>query len=77
MQSTLADRLDGEEMQLVRLLARGLNNREIAACLSIAPVEVRARIAGVLEKLGLHDRLELAIVALRDSECRMESSPSA
>lgn len=48
------------ELQVLELLARGHPNRVIADELSIAPGTVGAHVAHVFEKLGVHNRTQVA-----------------
>lgn len=50
-----------KELELVRLVAEGLNNREIAARVFLSEGTVRNQLSVILEKLGLRDRTQLAI----------------
>lgn len=49
------------ERELIRLVAEGLNNREIAARLFLGEGTVRNQLSVILEKLGLRDRTQLVI----------------
>jgi DNA-binding NarL/FixJ family response regulator len=49
------------EIDLIRLVAEGMNNKEIAAHLYLSEGTVRNQISIVLEKLGLRDRTQLAV----------------
>ena len=53
------------EKELVRLVAEGLNNREIADAMCLSEGTVRNYLSAVLEKLGLRDRTQLAVFYLR------------
>ncbi len=67
--SVLADRvshrtLTSRELEVLRMVARGLGNKEIAAALNIAEVTVKLHVSHVLEKLNAKDRTEAATAAL-------------
>lgn len=57
--------LTGRELEVLRMVAKGLGNKEIAAALNIAEVTVKLHVSHVLEKLGVKDRTEAATVALQ------------
>jgi len=57
--------LTSRELEVLRMVAKGLGNKEIAAALSIAEVTVKLHVSHVLEKLGVKDRTEAATVALQ------------
>jgi DNA-binding NarL/FixJ family response regulator len=50
-------------MEIVRLVARGLRNKEIASRLSITEGTVKVHLHNTYEKLGLGGRLELTLYA--------------
>ena len=50
---------------MLRLVARGLTNREIADLLVISENTVKNHVRNILEKLHLHSRVEAAVYALR------------
>lgn len=56
-----ANPLRERERELIRLVAEGLNNREIAARLFLGEGTVRNQLSVILEKLGLRDRTQLVI----------------
>jgi DNA-binding NarL/FixJ family response regulator len=59
------DTLTGREGEVLGLLAHGWSNRRIAGELSIAEVTVRTHVSHVLDKLGVSNRVEAALHALR------------
>lgn len=60
-----AARLTGREMEIIRLMAGGLSNVEIGDVLSISPQTVKTHIKHVFEKLGVKDRTQAAVWAVR------------
>ena len=61
-----APRLTGREMDVLRLLAKGLSNREIARELLIAENTIKNHVRSILEKLHLHSRTEVVVYAVRE-----------
>jgi NarL family two-component system response regulator LiaR len=59
------DSLTERELDVARLVAQGRSNREIAAELVISEKTVKTHISHILDKLGLDDRTQLAIHAIR------------
>ena len=53
------------EHQVLELLAQGLNNQEIAKQLSISLSTVQFHVSNILNKLGVHNRIEAATFAIR------------
>jgi two-component system nitrate/nitrite response regulator NarL len=56
-----APRLTTREREIVRLICRGMKNRQIAESLRITPGTVKVHLMHVFEKTGVRDRFELAI----------------
>jgi two-component system, NarL family, nitrate/nitrite response regulator NarL len=56
-----ASRLTPREKEVVRLICRGLRNRQIAESLRITPGTVKVHLMHIFEKTGLKDRLALAV----------------
>jgi len=57
--------LSPRERDVLELISRGLSNREIARDLGIGEQTVKTHVSSILTKLGLQDRLQAAIFALR------------
>jgi DNA-binding NarL/FixJ family response regulator len=57
--------LTSRELEVLRMVAKGFGNKEIAAALDIAEVTVKLHVSHVLEKLNVRDRTEAATAALR------------
>lgn len=60
-----APRLTERELEVLRFVARGLSNRDIARELYIAENTVKNHVRNILEKLQLHSRIEAAMYAVR------------
>jgi DNA-binding NarL/FixJ family response regulator len=68
--SLLAERLShrsltSRELEVLRMVAKGLGNKEIATALNIAEVTVKLHVSHVLDKLSVKDRTQAATVALQ------------
>jgi DNA-binding NarL/FixJ family response regulator len=59
--------LTEREVDLISLICEGCDNKEIAAKLYIAEGTVRNGISRILEKLGLKDRTQLAVFAIKNN----------
>jgi DNA-binding NarL/FixJ family response regulator len=59
-------RLTERELEVLRLVAQGLNNREIAKQLFISENTVKNHVRNILEKLQLHSRMEAVMYAVRE-----------
>ena len=57
--------LTGRELEVLRMVAKGLSNKAIAASLNIAEVTVKLHVSHVLEKLNVKDRTEAATAAVQ------------
>jgi DNA-binding NarL/FixJ family response regulator len=61
------DALTGREREVLALLADGRSNREIARLLRVSEKTVKTHVSSVLAKLGVADRTQAALVAVRHS----------
>jgi len=59
-------RLTERELEVLRLVARGMANRDIAKALFISENTVKNHVRNILEKLQLHSRMEAAMYAVRE-----------
>lgn len=66
--------LTAREQEVLRLIAQGMSNAEIAAALSISEKTVKAHVSNVLGKLYLVDRTQAAIFAWREGFVGREPS---
>jgi DNA-binding NarL/FixJ family response regulator len=58
--------LTEREREVVRLVATGLSNDEIARELVISPLTAKTHITRAIAKLGVRDRVQLVIIAFED-----------
>ncbi|WP_212723201.1 response regulator [Nocardioides jishulii] len=59
-------RLTERELEVLRLVAKGMNNREIAKVLFISENTVKNHVRNMLEKLQLHSRMEAVMYAVKE-----------
>ncbi len=59
----IEETLTSRELEVLRLVARGLTNQEIAAQLTISPATAKTHVSNVLTKLDLRDRVHATVLA--------------
>ncbi|MDE0528968.1 MAG: response regulator transcription factor [Truepera sp.] len=62
----MRESLTARETDTLRLLAKGLSNRDIAGELGIAEVTVKTHVSSILSKLNLQSRTQAALFALKE-----------
>jgi DNA-binding NarL/FixJ family response regulator len=62
---TADDQLTARELDILKLIARGNANKEIAAQLSIREDTVKSHVGNILDKLGANDRTHAVIIGLK------------
>ena len=67
--------LTDRETEVLRLLAKGADNQEIAERLVIAEVTVRTHISRILSKLHFANRVQATLYALREGLTTLEEEP--
>jgi NarL family two-component system response regulator LiaR len=63
--SSAIDQLSGREVDVLKLIARGFSNTEIAARLYLSEGTIRNYVSSILSKLNVSDRTQAAVLALR------------
>ena len=63
--ASLVGRLTPRELEVLRLLAKGLGNKALSKQLNIAEVTVKKHVQNVIGKLGVSDRTHAAVLAVR------------
>jgi NarL family two-component system response regulator LiaR len=68
------DSLTEREIEVLRLVAQGHSNREIADTLTISEATVRTHVSNILSKLNLCSRTQAALYALREGLASLQDT---
>jgi NarL family two-component system response regulator LiaR len=68
----MVEQLTAREMDVLRLIAKGKSNKEIADNLIVSEKTIKTHVSNILSKLHLADRTQVAIYALRQRLVPME-----
>lgn len=63
--TSITSKLTEREIEVLRLIARGLNNTDIADQLFLSDGTVRNHVSAILSKLGVSDRTQAAVIAIQ------------
>ncbi len=63
--SVITEKLTGREVEVLRLIARGFSNADIADRLHLSEGTVRNHVSAIFTRLGVSDRTQAAIIAIR------------
>jgi len=66
--------LSERELEVLRLLARGMSNKEIAEMLVVSEPTVRSHVSSILRKLQVASRTQAALYALREGLASLDES---
>jgi NarL family two-component system response regulator LiaR len=69
--------LTEREGEVLRLVAQGLGNPDIAKKLNISDATVRTHVSNILGKLHLATRIQAALYALREGLVSLDAPPDA
>lgn len=67
--------LTDRELEVLRLIARGMSNREIAKDLTVSEKTVKTHVSNILAKLHLADRTQAALYAVRRGLADADEAP--
>ncbi len=68
----MASQLSARELDVLRLIGKGKTNKEIGAELNLAETTVKGHVTGILSKLGVSDRTQATLTAIKRGLIHME-----
>jgi NarL family two-component system response regulator LiaR len=74
-QAATTDPLSERELEVLRLVAQGMSNQEIANALVVGEATVRSHVSAILRKLQLASRTQAALYALRQGLATLDEEP--
>ena len=66
MNMCIKDHLTKRELEILKLIAQGLLNKEIAAMLNISERTVKNHISNIFKKIDVSDRTQAAVFAIKN-----------
>ncbi|GAB3620557.1 response regulator [Glutamicibacter endophyticus] len=69
--------LSDKELEVIQLLARGKNNREMSQELFVTESTIKARFVKIMEKLGVRDRVQILVLAAQNGLVDLGKNPSS
>ena len=66
------DRLSKREFEILKLVAVGMYNKEIADCLSISEKTVKNHMSSIFRKIKVSDRTQAAVYAIRNNYVKLD-----
>lgn len=72
MNGCILSNLSGRELEVLALVARGLSNKEIGAQLHVVEGTIKVHLKNILAKLGVSDRTQAILVAVKRGIIRLE-----
>lgn len=58
--------LTDRELEIIRLVVRGMSNKDIANCMQISPHTAKFHVSNIARKLGVSRRTEVAVKAVQE-----------
>ncbi len=72
MNGRVISQLSSRELEVLALVAKGLSNKEIGAALDVAEGTIKVHLKNILAKLGVSDRTQAILVAVKRGIIRLD-----